>query len=109
MNEWAVSDGFAQPEVSEEIVGGQTLKILTQRGGQCRFFSRAFPVGKAQGTLFIANMDGPDMGHRIEPGGFFDIKTQVGQFLLEASDGIFQSGVFAGDKRLSHGVHFYRT
>jgi len=40
------------------------------------------------------------MRHRIEPGGFFDVKTQVGQFLLEASDGIFQSGVFAGDKRL---------
>ncbi|SAE06048.1 Uncharacterised protein [Enterobacter cloacae] len=49
------------------------------------------------------------MRHRIQPGGFFDIKAQVGQFLLEASDGIFQSGVFAGDKRLSHGVHFYRT
>ena len=109
VNERAVSDGFAQPEVSEEIVGGQTLKILTQRRGQCRFFCRAFTVGKAQGTVFIANMHGPDVRYRIEPGGFFDVKTQVGQFLLEASDGIFQSGVFAGDKRLSHGVHFYRT
>ncbi|CDL32941.1 hypothetical protein [Enterobacter hormaechei] len=39
------------------------------------------------------------MRHRIQPGGFFDIKAQVGQFLLEASYGIFQSGVFAGDKR----------
>jgi hypothetical protein len=49
------------------------------------------------------------MRDRVEPGGFFDIKAQVGQFLLEASDGIFQGGVFAGDKRLSHGDHLYRT
>ena len=109
MNERAVSDGFTQPEIGEEVVGRQTFKILTQRRSQRRFFRRAFTVGKAQCTVFIANMHGPDVRHWIEPGGFFDIKAQVGQFLLEASDGIFQSGVFAGDKRLSHGVHFYRT
>lgn len=37
------------------------------------------------------------------------MKTEVEQFLLEASDGIFQGGVFAGDKCLRHENHFCRT
>jgi hypothetical protein len=37
------------------------------------------------------------------------LKTEVEQFLLEASDGVFQSGIFAGDKCLRHENHFCRT
>ncbi|MFR3707043.1 MAG: hypothetical protein ACLTXH_02545 [Enterobacter hormaechei] len=40
-----------------------------------------------------------------QPGGFFDIKARSA-VSLEASDGIFQSGVFAGDKRLSQAFTF---
>ena len=109
MHERAIGDGFTQPEIGEEIVGGQTLKIFTQRGSQRGFFGCAFAVGKAQRALFVANMHRPDVRHRIQPGGLFNMKTEVEQFLLEASDGIFQGGVFAGDKCLRHENHFCRT
>lgn len=72
-------------------------------------FGGAFTIGKAQRARFIANVNGPHVRHRVQPRGLFDIKSEVEQFLLEASDGIFQGGIFAGNKRLGHGDHFCRT
>jgi len=54
-------------------------------------------------------MHGPDVRHRVQPRGFFDIKTEIGELLLEASDGIFQCGIFTGNEGLGHESHFYRT
>jgi len=54
-------------------------------------------------------MHGPDVWHRVQPGGLFDIEAKIEQFLLEAGDGVFQSGIFAGDKCLRHERHFIRT
>ena len=109
MHERAIGDSFAQPEIRKEIVSRQTLKIFAQRGSQRRFFRRAFTVGEAQRAFFVANMYRPDVRDGIQPRGFFNLKTEVEQFLLEASDGVFQSGIFAGDKCLRHENHFCRT
>lgn len=46
VNERTVGNSFAQPEVGEEVVGGQTLKILTQCRGQRRFLVAPLPLVK---------------------------------------------------------------
>ncbi|CAH0326273.1 hypothetical protein SRABI106_04604 [Rahnella aquatilis] len=56
MNEIAISDFFAQIEISEEIVSRQALKIFTQSRSQCGFFAGAFTVGEAQRAVAIANV-----------------------------------------------------
>ena len=56
VDEWSVSDGFAQPKVSKKVVGGQTLEIFTKSRGQRRFFGCPFAVGETQRALFITDM-----------------------------------------------------
>ena len=56
MDERAIRDGLAQPEIGKEIVSREALKVLSERGGQRGFFGGAFAVGEAQGALFIADM-----------------------------------------------------
>ena len=104
VDEIAVGDRFAQPEIGKEVVGRETLEIFAQRRRQRGFLTGAFAVGKAERTIAVANMHGPDVGNRIKPGGFFNIKAKVGQLLLEARDGVFQCCVFTGNKRLRHGT-----
>ncbi|PVF13196.1 hypothetical protein DBO95_09885 [Yersinia pestis] len=46
------------------------------------------------------------MRNRVKPRGFFNIKTEVAQFLLKTGDRVFQRSVFAGNKSLRHCLHF---
>ncbi|MNT84615.1 hypothetical protein D3C72_2246470 [compost metagenome] len=77
MHEVTFGNLFPQIEVGKEVVGGKAFEVFAQSGGQSSFFAGAFAVGEAQRAIAIADMNRPYMRYRIQPGGLFDIKTQV--------------------------------
>ena len=99
MDEVGIGDLLAPELVVVEEVAVQPLDELAQRRGQRALLGGALAVGEAQRRLGVANVQRPDVGHDVAPGGDLDLHAQAGEDGRHVGDGLFQRQVLAEDAR----------
>ena len=104
VDEGGVADGLAPVLVVVEEVAVEALDEFAQRRGQGRFLGRALAIGEAQRRLHIAQVQRPDVGHDVAPGGDLHLHAQLGEDAGELGDGLFQRPVLAGNVGLAGAI-----
>ena len=95
VDEFGGGDVFAPELVVVEEVAVQPFNELAERRGQGAFLGRSLAVGEAQVRLRIADMQRPDVGHDIAPGGDLDLHPQLGEDARHIGDGLLKRQVLA--------------
>ena len=104
MDERRIGDLFSPVLVVVEEVAVQPLDEFAQRRGQRAFLARALAVGEAHRRLRIADVQRPDVGHDVAPGGDLDLHAEAGEDGRQVGDGLLQRQVLARDARAAGGI-----